>query len=63
MFCLCDVALSGYVSATAQGMKMDPQEMKKEWTDSLLPGIQLVPSGVWAVGRAQEHGCAYCFAG
>jgi intracellular sulfur oxidation DsrE/DsrF family protein len=63
MFCFCDVALSGFVSATAQGMKMDPQEMKKEWTDSLLPGIQLVPSGVWAVGRAQEHGCAYWFAG
>jgi intracellular sulfur oxidation DsrE/DsrF family protein len=29
----------------------------------LLPGIQIVPSGVWAVGRAQEHGCQYCFAG
>jgi len=28
-----------------------------------LPGIQPVPSGVWAIGRAQEHGCAYCFAG
>jgi len=29
----------------------------------VLPGIEVVPSGVWAVGRAQEHHCAYCFAG
>jgi len=29
----------------------------------LFPGIQVVPSGVMAVGRAQEHGCTYCFAG
>src|SRR5260221_519337 len=34
---------------------------EKEWLSGLLPGIQPVPSGVWAVGRAQEHGCAYCF--
>jgi hypothetical protein len=63
MFCLCDVALTVFSGATAQAMKTDPEAMKKEWTESLLPGIQLVPSGVWAVGRAQEHGCAYCFAG
>jgi intracellular sulfur oxidation DsrE/DsrF family protein len=29
----------------------------------LLPGVQVVPSGVWAVGRAQEKGCGYCYAG
>jgi len=39
------------------------QEIKKEWMAGLLPNIQLMPSGVWAVGRAQEHGCSYCFAG
>jgi intracellular sulfur oxidation DsrE/DsrF family protein len=27
------------------------------------PGIQVVPSGVWALERAQKHGCAYVFAG
>ena len=31
--------------------------------DQLLPGVQIVPSGVWAIGRAQENGCAYCYAG
>jgi len=22
-----------------------------------------VPAGIWAINRAQEHGCSYCFAG
>jgi len=29
----------------------------------MVPGIQLVPSGVLAVNGAQARGCAYCFAG
>lgn len=63
MFCVCDAAITVYSAATAQGMGQDPAEVKKDWVAGLLPGIQVVPSGVWAVGRAQEHGCAYCFAG
>jgi len=39
------------------------EDVKKDWVANLLPGIQVVPSGVWAVGRAQEHKCAYVFAG
>jgi intracellular sulfur oxidation DsrE/DsrF family protein len=30
---------------------------------AVLPGVKVVPSGVWAVGRAQEHGCQYIFVG
>ncbi len=63
MFCVCDAAMTVYSAALAQGMNLDAAEVKKEWVAGLLPGIQVVPSGVWAVGRAQEHGCAYCFAG
>lgn len=63
MFCVCEVAITVYSSVVAQGMKMDPAEVRKDWVSGLLPGIQVVPSGVWAVGRAQEHGCSYCFAG
>ncbi len=47
----------------AKEMKMDAAEVKKEWIAGILPGIQLVPSGVLAVNRGQEHGCTYCFAG
>ena len=63
MFCVCDMALTVYSGAVGQGMNMDPAVVKKDWVSGVLPGIQVVPSGVWAVGRAQEHGCAYCFAG
>jgi hypothetical protein len=63
MVCICDAALtvnSGMVAMKTNGNAAD---IKKEWVDGLLPGIQVVPSGVWAVGRAQEHGCGYCFVG
>jgi intracellular sulfur oxidation DsrE/DsrF family protein len=63
MFCVCNVALTVYSAAVAQGMNKDAAEVKKEWVSGLLPGIQVVPSGVWALGRAQEHKCAYVFAG
>ncbi len=63
LFCVCDMALTVYSAVAAQGMNKDAAEVKKDWLAGILPGIQVVPSGVWAVGRAQEHGCAYCFAG
>lgn len=63
MFCVCDMAMTVYSAALAEGMKLNAADVKKEWIANLLPGIQVVPSGVWAVGRAQEHGCTYCFAG
>jgi intracellular sulfur oxidation DsrE/DsrF family protein len=63
MFCVCDLALTVYSMFTAQAMNLKPEDVKKEWVAGLLPGFQAVPSGVWAVGRAQEKGCAYCYAG
>lgn len=63
MFAVCDAALTVYSAAVAQGAGLNAADVKKEWVAGLLPGIQVVPSGVWAVGRAQEHGCGYCFAG
>ena len=60
---VCDMALTVYSSMAAKEMNMDPTECKKDWVAGLLPGIQIVPSGVLAVNRAQERGCTYCFAG
>jgi intracellular sulfur oxidation DsrE/DsrF family protein len=62
-FCVCDAAMTVYSAVLAEGMNMSASDVKKEWVAGLLPGIKVVPSGVWAVGRAQEHGCTYCFAG
>jgi len=61
MFCVCNMALTVYSAAVAQMNNMKSDEVYNDWKNGLLPGIQLVPSGVWAVGRAQEHGCGYCF--
>ncbi|HUQ96554.1 MAG TPA: hypothetical protein VM010_02745, partial [Chitinophagaceae bacterium] len=63
LFCVCNVALTVYSNVVAQSTNGNAEDIKKEWLAGLLPGVQVVPSGVWAVGRAQEHGCAYCFAG
>ena len=60
---VCDVALTVYSSGAGQKMGIDPATVKKEWIAGLLPGVQVVPSGVLGVARAQELGCAYCFAG
>ena len=59
----CDMALTVYSRVISQGTDMDPEKVKKEWVAGVLPGIQIVPSGVLAVNRAQERGCTYCFAG
>jgi hypothetical protein len=63
MFGVCSVAILVNSHAIAQKMNADPDTVQKDLIAGILPGIQLLPSGVWAVGRAQEHGCAYCFAG
>ena len=59
----CDVALTVYSSGAAQKMGMAPDAVKKEWVAGLLPGVQVVPSGVLGVAHAQELGCNYIFAG
>lgn len=63
LFCACDLATKVHSGRAARKMNMDPTEVYNEWINGLLPGVQLVPSGVWALGRAQANGCGYIFAG
>lgn len=63
MFCVCDLALNVYSGAKAGQIGEDAATVYEEWKNGVLPGIQIVPSGVWALGRAQEHECGYIFAG
>ena len=63
MFCVCNAAMTVYSTVLSEKMGMKQEEIYKEWVSELIPDIQLVPSGVWALGRAQEHGCKYIFAG
>lgn len=59
-FLVCNAALT-VISAVAAGDSGNAADTYKEWVTGVLPGIHIVPSGVWAVGRAQEKGCGYCF--
>jgi intracellular sulfur oxidation DsrE/DsrF family protein len=63
MFCVCQAAMTVYSAGIAKSTNGNAAEIKKDFESGLLPGIQPVPSGVWALGRAQEHGCGYIFAG
>jgi hypothetical protein len=60
---VCDMALTVYSSIVSGQMGMNAEECKKDWVSGILPGIQIVPSGVLAINRAQERGCTYCWAG
>lgn len=63
LFCVCDLATQVYSSAIASKEGLNPDLVYKEMVEGILPEIKLVPSGVWALGRAQNNGCAYIFAG
>jgi intracellular sulfur oxidation DsrE/DsrF family protein len=60
---VCNLALLKVSEMAAKGAKLKPEDVYKEWTAGVIPGAHVVPSGVLAVGRAQEMGCSYCFAG
>ncbi len=63
MFCVCGAAMNVYSTVLAGKMGLKQEDILNEWKAALIPGIQIVPSGVWALSRAQEHGCNYIYAG
>lgn len=63
MFCACNMALKVYSAMLAKEKGLDAAAVYEDWKKNVLPGIEVVPSGVWAINRAQEHQFAYCYAG
>ncbi len=63
IMCACNMALTVLSEMTAPKAGTTAEAAKKEWTANLLKGVNLVPSGVYAVNRSQEKGCAYCNGG
>lgn len=59
----CNAALSFMSGMAATAAGLPPQNAKAEWLANLIPGVVVVPAGVLAVNRAQEHHCTYCYAG
>lgn len=56
---VCNVALSNMAARMARKLQRDPEVVKAEWRENLIPGAILVPSGIYALIRAQNAGCAY----
>lgn len=60
---VCNMAIKFYAAQMAPKMNMTADAVVADWKAAVIPGIQVVPSGVWAVNRTQLKGCTYCFAG
>ena len=60
---VCNHAIEGMSEGLAKQMKLKKEDVLKDFMDNLLPEIQLMPSGIWAIHRAQEAGCAFSYGG
>jgi hypothetical protein len=58
----CSMALTVLSGIAAQGAGVSAEEAKRDWVAGLIPGVVVVPSGVYAVNRAQQAGCTFCTA-
>jgi hypothetical protein len=56
---VCNVAIGNWASQMARRYQRDPEAVKAEARDNLIPGAILVPSGIYALIRAQNAGCAF----
>jgi hypothetical protein len=55
----CNLALTGFAGRVAKKTKQADDVVLKEFTDNLVPGVTLVPSGIFGVIRAEQAGCSY----
>jgi hypothetical protein len=63
VFGACSQALRGHARRLAKNAGVTAEEAAKEFAANIIPGITIIPSGVWGVNRAQEAGCTYCTGG
>lgn len=55
----CDLALRRLVGLVARKEQVDATRAKEIVLANLVPGVTVMPSGIFAVTRAQEAGCQY----
>ncbi len=56
---LCNIAMNNWSSRHAEMAKRPVDEVREEVRANLVPGTIVVPSGIFALIRAQNAGCAY----
>jgi len=59
----CNVALTVISGMLAGNAGVSKEAALAEWKAAVIPGVVMLPSGVWGVNRAQEKGCTYCAGG
>ena len=62
-FILCNNVLRFVTRTLAQETHATYEATRSDLIAGLLPGVTVVPAMVVALGLAQEHGCAYVYAG
>jgi hypothetical protein len=55
----CNRALTGYAYQLASKEKIDREQARKDLFAAIIPGVYVVPNGVFGVCAAQEAGCGY----
>jgi hypothetical protein len=56
---VCSIATNNIAGGFAEKSGRDANEVRQEVRSNLVPGAILVPSGIYALIRAQNAGCAY----
>ena len=63
LFCVCGAATKIISGIFAKKMNLDADEVYQDFENHIIDGIQIVPTGVWALGEVQAKGCGYIYAG
>jgi hypothetical protein len=60
---VCQLSTRAYASTIAGKTGGNVDEIYKELTEHLVPNAHMVPAGIVAVNRAQEHGYSFAYVG
>jgi intracellular sulfur oxidation DsrE/DsrF family protein len=60
-FAVCGMSSRGIATRIAKAYNLDVDAVFKEITANLIGNSHLVPAGILAVNRAQEHGYSFIF--
>lgn len=55
----CNLAFTGFANRVAERTKQSKDTVHEEFKAALVPGVTLVPSGIFGVIRAEQGGCSY----
>ena len=56
---VCNIAMGHWATRTAARLHLDADAVRADALKNLVPGAIVVPSGIYALIRAQNAGCAY----